>query len=287
MTPNGGERLHTGTPYRIEWTASTDVAITKIDVLYSTNSGASFSPVPGCTGLSGKRRDCVWTGPGPATSSGRIRVIAHENGNTGSDQSDDDFNIIAGSAEIKVTAPNGGGNWAIGSEQRISWSHNLGPNSLVKVDVSRTGGGVWSPISGEIPNTGTFVWKVRGPATGQARIRVSWTGNPSVRDATSGDFTIGEPSLQLTNPNGGEQWKKGTARPILWSGNLGNGEFVKIELSTDGGASWVSLVDSTPSDGSEQVMLPDVTSNKCRVRIAWLDKPAVHDVSDANFAIVP
>ena len=287
VSPNGGERLHTGTPYRIEWTVSTHVAITKIDVEYSTNHGASFSPVPGCKGLSGKRRNCVWTGPGPVTSSGRIRVIAYDNGDTASDESDGDFNIVAGTAAIEVTAPNGGVNWAIGSGQQISWNHNLGPNSLVKVEVSRTGGGDWIPISGPIPNTGTFVWKVRGPATEQGRIRVSWTGNPSVRDVSNGDFSIAAPSLQLTNPNGGEEWKKGTARPIRWSSNVGNGEFVKIELSKDEGVSWAPLADSTASDGSEQVVLPSVTSNTCRVRVTWLDRPAINDVSDANFAIVP
>ena len=300
VTPNGGERLHTGTPYRIEWAASSTVALSNLDVQYSTNGGASFSPVPGCTGLPGTRRNCVWVTPGPATSSGRIRVIATDGGDTGSDTSDSNYNVVSGTAAIQVTAPKGAVKWATGSQQRIKWDHNLGQNSLVKIEISRNGGGIWTPISGAIPNTGAFIWKVRGPATDQASIRVSWTGNPTVRDANNADFSIAAPFVRITNPNGGEQWKKETTHPVMWTSNLGNQESVKIELSTDGGVTWLSLaaakaamdplltlIDSTPSDGSQQVPLPNLTSNRCRIRVAWLDNLSVSDISNANFAIVP
>ena len=56
VAPNGGERLYTGSPYTIRWTATDDVGVTAIDVAVSVDGGTSFAAVAGCTGLPGRRR---------------------------------------------------------------------------------------------------------------------------------------------------------------------------------------------------------------------------------------
>jgi alpha-tubulin suppressor-like RCC1 family protein len=214
---------------------------------------------------------------------------------------------ITGQASITVVAPNSAVNWALGSEHLIKWNHSgLGSGSSVNLEVSRDAGSTWSPIAGSIPNTGTYLWTVSGPATAKARIRVSWTANTTARDMSNVNFTIAAPFIRVTKPNGGETWKKSSTQTVTWASNLGSSEYVKIELSTNGGGSWLSvaeaapaapdeaemdplstLVGSTPSDGSQKVVLPPVTSNKCRVRITWLDNAAVADTSNANFRIIP
>ena len=306
VTPNGGEKLYAGSSHRIEWRAFSGVRLARFDVQYSLNAGSSFQPVPGCTGLAGWSRSCVWPAPGPVTAAGRIRVVAYDiAGETGSDTSDANFSIASGKPSITVTAPNTAVNWALGSQQLIKWNHNLGPTSLVKLDVTKDGGSTWKPIADAVPNKGTFPWTVTGPATRNARIRVSWSANTAVMDVSNTNFTIAAPFITVKRPNGGEQWKQRSTQTITWASNLGSKEFVKIDLSTDGGSSWLSLAEatqasvegeldplstligSTPSDGIQNVVMPAVKSNKCGVRITWLDNPAVRDVSNANFAIIP
>ena len=58
------EEIFIGTSYRIEWTASDNVALSSFDVAYR-RTGARFQPGAGLPGVSGALRDCVWALPGP------------------------------------------------------------------------------------------------------------------------------------------------------------------------------------------------------------------------------
>ncbi|MEK7752986.1 MAG: SBBP repeat-containing protein, partial [Acidobacteriota bacterium] len=205
VAPNGGEKLYTASSYRIDWTASDNVALSFFDVFYSTNGGGTFSPVPGCSVVSGAARSCVWAAPGPATSLGRVKVTAQDtSGNTASDTSNANYSVLSGAASITVTAPNTAVNWGIGATQQIRWNHNLGTSSYVNVELSRDGGSSWSTLSAAFKNTGstasTFNWVVTGPATTQARIRVSWTSGPA-SDSSDVNFTFAAPFITVTAPN--------------------------------------------------------------------------------------
>jgi hypothetical protein len=64
----------------------------------------------------------------------------------------------------------------------------------VKIEISRNGGTTWSLINASAQNssasTGTYNWMVSGPATTTARVRVTWTTNTGVRDASNGNFVV-------------------------------------------------------------------------------------------------
>jgi hypothetical protein len=91
-----------------------------------------------------------------------------------------------------VTAPNTAVTWAIGSVQTITWTHNLGAGAQFLIEVSR--GGVWSTIAPAAPGggatSGSYDWTVVGPATSNAKIRVTWTGGTTVRDSSDVAFRI-------------------------------------------------------------------------------------------------
>jgi hypothetical protein len=117
-------------------------------------------------------------------------------------------------------------------------------------------------------------------------VRVEWIANPAIKDVSDVNFKIAAPFVTVAQPNGGQIWVRGTNQTFTWTHNLGASEFVKIELSTDGGATWPHvLIASTPSDGSQLIKLPMVVSTTCRARVTWLDNPAVSDTSNANFRI--
>jgi hypothetical protein len=183
--------LLAGVPHAIEWTASDIGAITSFDVLSSTDGGAVFDPIPGCTALDASVRSCTWASPGPATAQARVRVLARDaSGNIGMD--DAGFSIV--DPVVRVTTPRPLSVWQVGSTRTVRWAHNLGPGSSVRVELSRDGGTTWSVLAPELPNetssTGSFRWTVTSPRTSRARIRVAWTVNPSISDRSNGNFII-------------------------------------------------------------------------------------------------
>ena len=62
---------------------------------------------------------------------------------------------------------------------------------------------------------------------------------------------------------------------------------VAIKLSTDGGLTFpTTLLASTPNDGSELVMMPNVASSTARLRVEAVDN-IFFDISNTNFTITP
>jgi hypothetical protein len=93
-------------------------------------------------------------------------------------------------------------------------------------------------------------------------------------------------SLALTTPNGGEIWEAGDFRRITWSASgIVN---VRIELSTDDGVTWTStLVNSiAASEGACWVMVPNIPSSHCRIRVQDVVFKNLYDVSDSTFTIM-
>jgi hypothetical protein len=96
-------------------------------------------------------------------------------------------------ALITVTDPDGGEAWAIGSTQTITWTFaNLSRN--VRIDLTRDSSlspTVWKTIvkSTAIANL-SKTWKVTGPATTTARIRICSLDYPAICDTSNADFTI-------------------------------------------------------------------------------------------------
>ena len=92
-------------------------------------------------------------------------------------------------------------------------------------------------------------------------------------------------SLTVTSPNGGETWSAAGTATVTWtsSGSITN---VRIELSTDGGSTYPTvLASSTPNDGSHAVSVPNLSTGQARVRVSDALSPSTSDASDANFSI--
>lgn len=79
--------------------------------------------------------------------------------------------------------------------RKIQWTHNLGPDASFRIELDRTDDGTYETlIASAAPavsaTKGSFAWTVTGPPLGTARVRVSWTGNPGVSDASDTTFQI-------------------------------------------------------------------------------------------------
>ncbi len=165
----------------IAWTSSGLTGNVKVEV--SRDGGTSWAVVVGSTPNDGAH---AWTVTGPATTQARIRVTSVTDPAVG-DASN--ANATIGGGSITVASPNGGETWPIGSVQNISWTSS-GLIGNVKIEVSRNGGTSWASITGSTPNDGAHAWTVKGPATIQARIRVTSVTDPTVADVSNSNATI-------------------------------------------------------------------------------------------------
>jgi hypothetical protein len=199
--------------------------------------------------------------------------------------------IVDNDGTISVTAPNTAVTWAIGTTRSITWSNNLGTGATVRLEVSRDGGSTWSVITSSVANSsstgGSFNWTVSGPATTTARVRATWTVNGAVTDTSNVNFTIANPSITVNSPNGGGTWTVGTTVSVTWSSNLPSSENVRIELSTNGGASYSTVLrSSTTNDGTQSFTVQSAwRSTQARIRVSWVANTSVNDTSNANFTI--
>jgi subtilisin family serine protease len=298
--PNGNEKLYTATPYTIAWTASDADGLAGFDVLLSINGGASYGPIAECSGLPGSARQCIWSAPGGVTSTALIKVLARDTlGDQGADISDGKFSIIAGAASVTVTSPNAAINWGRGSIQPITWSHNLGSSSYVRIELSRDGGLTFpellaANVKSSSSSNGTFNWRVTGPNAALAVVRVTWVAGPTA-DVSNIPFTIADPYITATTPSSSStSWGYGSTQTVKWTTNLGPLDTVALLLSTDGGNTFPLTLSSSviASAKSASVLVPTLAAatTAARVRVSWANAPSGQSAggtTPANFRVEP
>ena len=279
ISPNGGEQWYAGSSNNITW-QSTNVANVKIE--FTIDGGATWSTIVASTPSTGVYS---WNGiPNVSSLQCKIRISDASDG-IPSDISDNNFTITTpGSQLIAVTSPNGGETWAAGTSQNITWSATGITN--VKIEYTINNGINWNTITPSTPSTGFYTWtQLPNTPSTNCKVRISDAQDGSPSDDSNNLFSISPaPSIAVTSPNGGEVWTSGTSQTIKYTSvNIPN---VKIEYTTDGGANWTTITNSTPSIGEYTWdNIPNVNSYQCKVKVsdAMFGSPA--DISDNNFTI--
>ena len=288
LAPNGGEITFVGIPTTLRWSASGEP--TSIDVQLSRNGGDTYSPIAGCSTLSGSVTSCNWTPSGPGTLRARIRVIAHRGNASASDASNANFIVSSIKPIVEIIAPLRIANWTIGTKETIRWIHDLGINTFMRVELSRNGGLNWETLAASVQNTnallGSMPWLVTGPPGSNALVRVTWLGGPAAD--TSGPFDIKAPSIVVISPNTAVDWRIGDTRTIVAKSNLGAGQTVTLEITRDGGSTWspIATVQTTADDTlSYAWRVTGPTTSRARIRARWAANQTVSDTSDHDFTI--
>jgi hypothetical protein len=299
--PNGGEILNINESFRIEWVASN---VTSIRIEFSTNNGSSYNLIIGT--FPADSGYYVWQPIPNFPSTQCILKITDVSNDSVTDKSKSTFTIASPQA-IRITSPNGGESWPGNSGQTITWYSSQ--VSSVKIEYTLDNGNSWTTITSSTLSTGTFLWNpIPNIPSTNARIRISDAvdGFPSV--ASDSVFTISpQPALKIIVPDGGENWMSGTSQTVRWNslgkikpggGNqlqkyLKNSPYftqtianIKIELTTDNGADWTTVIASTPNNGSYLWNpIPSQNSSLCRVRLSDADAGLPFAISDSTFVI--
>jgi uncharacterized repeat protein (TIGR01451 family) len=95
----------------------------------------------------------------------------------------------------------------------------------------------------------------------------------------------------VTAPNEAVSWLASSTQTVIW--DVANTTAapvscrdVSIDLSTDGGYTYpISLLASTPNDGTQEIIVPGTPTTKARVRVACLTN-IFFDISNADFTIL-
>lgn len=82
-------------------------------------------------------------------------------------------------------------------------------------------------------------------------------------------FPVKKCFIAVTSPGGGDKWTVGSTYEMKWSSDCDCA--VRIEYSTNGGGSWITIQNSTDNDGSYWWNVSDAPSTNCLVRVCCLD----------------
>jgi hypothetical protein len=277
ISPRGGESYTGGQLVNVLW-QSANIVTVKIDL--TTNNGASWSTVADSVPSNGVY---LWTVPPTNSNLCKIRIAERSSGNPAA-VSDTTFIISTSTPQsIKVTVPNGGESFPSGSTQNITWT-STGIDS-VKIEFTTDNGVNWQTIVNKTPSNGLYTWRsVPATPSTNCKIRISDAADGNPYAESNAVFTIApQPALKVIKPAGGEVWATGSTQTIQWSStNLTN---VKLEFTTNNGASWTTIADSTPSTGAYAWLVPNLYSTLCKVKVSNPATGLPYSISDTNFTI--
>ncbi|HSD12187.1 MAG TPA: hypothetical protein VLC10_01395, partial [Patescibacteria group bacterium] len=255
------------------------------------------------------------------TSSAQTQVIALDDGgnvtatNEGNSYTVDNYLPIVTAGNIAVTGASGSsGQFLDGDTVTVTWDLGLdGSVDIVQetADLSAWGGSATEAMvddgSGCDASGSDNIWTacytlVAAPVTTTAKASVTATDDADNVTTTLDDTaykikTTGssgggsiQPSAAMSTPNGGESLMHGTTKQVFWSAQGTGMTGVKLLLSTNGGATYPTVVlASGTNNGFYDWTVPDVNTTTARMKIQVIgagDVLLASDESDANFAIV-
>ncbi len=176
----------------------------------------------------------------------------------------------AGMAEFDVVnGGNGTLNWTTSITDGASWLQlNAGMNGVnagvIRVSFTR------NPVSDE--RTATLLVTAEGADNSPMEITIRQRGS--------------EP-LQLTSPNGSENWRRGETQDITWTSAEDTGIQSVSLLLLKGGQVHATIAMTTNNTGAYEWTVPDdlTPASNYRIQIIDVSDINVHDASDATFAV--
>ena len=191
--------------------------------------------------------------------------------------------ISAVGGMFKLTSPNGGEQWAAGSQHPITWlsGDKAGANKIV---YSTDKGATWKEIVFSTPDDESYLWTVPNDISSTVWVRVAERDSTGYDRSDSVFSIVPAATVTVVSPNGGESWLVGTAHTIKWTttGTVGP---VLIAYSIDNGLNWTRIAGEAPNTGSYTWVVPNKPSTKCKVRVRDAAAYLPSDATNGTFTI--
>jgi protocatechuate 3,4-dioxygenase beta subunit len=192
---------------------------------------------------------------------------------------------------ITVTSPNGSEDWTLNTTKNITWTTFGFPKNLLIV-LKQNSTNVALLGKNINPALGTFAWNVgdclKGAVTTGNNFKI-WLTDKNVQDKSDDFFSISDPFVTVTSPNGGENWQIGTTENITWDSAGFTGTLYLI-LQQDGVKVALIQKNIDPSLGTYSWTVGDcrtgvvVAGSNYKLLIKVKDS-TIKDRSDAAFTI--
>ncbi|MEO0071464.1 MAG: hypothetical protein ABIK39_05210, partial [candidate division WOR-3 bacterium] len=127
-------------------------------------------------------------------------------------------------------------------------------------------------------NDGQYEWTIPNTPSTNCKVKISNVDNPEAY-GESNVFAIAAQEITVTSPRANDIWIVGREYYITWNWT-GVFSDAKIEYSTDGGATWSSIITNTNNNGYYRWDIPNTPSTNCKVKISNVDNPEAYDESD-------
>ncbi|MFH1698793.1 MAG: hypothetical protein ABH882_07025 [Candidatus Omnitrophota bacterium] len=277
-SPVAGDKWDVDSVQQIRWTWTGSVP--EVRLQYSINGGTSYSDLDdGIYNTTINPGYYNWTVPDNITASLKVKV-ADLADSTANDTSDGNAKIRA---KFTLFTPNGGQDLTVNDTYNITWE-SVGTVSFVNLTYSLNNYTSYSTIITSTPNDGCFTWTVPDAISNNVTVRVRSTSDIDAYNDSNTAFRI-KGSLNVTSPNGNEQWKINQKYNVTWD-TIGTIPVVKILYSTNGGNNFNgTIISGTANTGIYEWTIPDIPTTGGKVRVIDYNDSAVYDDSNANFSI--
>ncbi len=279
-SPNGGESWYATGAFNITWSSVGSVS-NNLKLEYTLN-GTTWTQIATALANSGTY---AWTVPDSASLTCKVRITDNTRV-TVTDTSNTDFSIAA--PTITLTSPNGAEEWVVGTAHDITWT-SVGTNNSIKnnltLQYSKDNFATNMSISTAQANDGVFTWTIPDDVSATVKVKIFDASRPATVDTSNANFSITQPYVRITAPNGGESWVIGTAHNITWTSLGAISNNLTIEYSKDNFATAAAISAAEANDGTYAWTVPDDVSSTAKVRVTDADRPAVTDRSDGSFVI--
>jgi hypothetical protein len=257
------------------WSASPNPTIFDTYTVNGSGPGTYVSSLPGLT---------------PETT---YYVRAYAANNEGLDYGAE-FQFTTLPISVTVTSPNGGESFCLGTVENITWIPDGITNPLYII-LQQNDTNVALIAKGINPDLGTYSWIVGDCKIGTAAAGANYKillkeKNSTVKDKSDASFTIVDPYITVTSPNGGESWAMSSTKNITWNsaGLTGN---LYIVLQGHGINAALIAKNIDPSLGTYTWSVGDCIQGS--VTTGWFYKiliaekgTGIKDKSDAEFSII-
>jgi photosystem II stability/assembly factor-like uncharacterized protein len=272
---SGGEFLFNA-DYEINWTA---VGLTAIDILYSTDDGASWDEV--VEKIDTTKSSFTWNIPNTPSQNCRVKLIDPENSQY-NDMSANQFTITG----VHLTSPTGGETWKAGTTENITWT--AADIDKISLKYTTDGGAEWITIHSALDaSLGTYSWLVPKVASPTIQIAITDIDAPAVKNISEDFYILNDNGIVVTSPTVDDLWEVDNTYNITWASI--NVVKVNIDISYDKGNTWERIKsDVSASDNSFAWKLVDTevtSSTECQIRLTDTENEEVIGLSNGYFRV--
>ena len=285
--PNGGENWSASSIQTITW--NTTGTVGNVDIRFSTDGGVNWTLVRDINNSTASNISNTgsfeWLVPSTALATNCMIQIQQRSGNCIVDYNDSFF-TIDDVPSITVTSPKGGEILYVDRNYYINWSASNLTTNYVAIDYSTDDGQNWIELVDSRSSSGSYYWKIPNTLSTECLVRVRAVDDASVFSVSPANFTIAQPTIDITSIVGGETIPGCTTHKVTWN-QEGVSPYVKIFYSVDGGQSWIHIASPyirATSNGTYDWTVPSMASSQFKIKVEDNDNSAVECIS-VNFSV--